>query len=144
MMVKNISIILIVAILLSACPMAFAAEVIYNATGMEEYAIAVPASLSPGENGTVTLSGTWADNRVAIVTADPTATFVSYSTNDKKVLNIDFNGMREVGSNTGSQIFTEETFVEAIQIAPFGGWIGQFDYSISFEDVSTMLDANHS
>lgn len=138
-MKKILSLTLAVMLLVSAIPTAFAADVdytqgtqvVYTATGSESYTITVPALLAPGGNGTVTLEGTWADNRIITVTAEPTVTLTnSIKADDQKVLDVTFAGISEAGSNTGSQTFTEGVAVAAIKNALFGTWSGKFNYNV--------------
>ena len=137
-MKKIISFVLAALMLVSAVPTALATndysqgtQVVYEATGSESYTITVPALLAPGGNGTVTLQGTWADNRIITVTADPTVTLTnSIKAEDQKVLNVHFDGISEAGSNTGSQTFTEDVSVDNITNALFGTWSGKFNYNV--------------
>lgn len=142
-MKRIFSLMLAVLLLVSAIPTALAAndysqgtQVVYEATGSESYTVTVPAQLAPGGNGTVTLSGTWADNRIVTVTSDPTVTLTnSIKAEDQKVLNVNFNGISEAGSNTGSQTFTEGVSVDDITNALFGIWSGRFNYNVNIADV---------
>lgn len=138
-MKKIVSLALAVIMLLSVCPMVYAADVdytqgtqvVYEATSSEAYTITVPALLAPGGSGTVTLSGTWADNRTITVTADPSVTLTnSIKAEDQKVLTVYFDGISEAGSNTGSQTFTETVSVDNITNALFGTWSGKFNYNV--------------
>lgn len=144
-MKKFISFLLAALMLVSAVPTTFATndytagtKVEYTATGSESYTITVPAQLAPGGSGTVTLSGTWADNRIVTVTADPTVTLTnSIKAEDQKVLNVTFAGISEAGSNTGSQTFTEDVAVANIENALFGTWSGKFNYNVEVADVTS-------
>lgn len=143
-MKKAISFVLAALMLVSAVPTALATndytqgtQVVYTATGSESYTITVPAQLAPGGNGTVTLQGTWADNRIITVTAEPTVTLTnSIKAEDQKVLNVHFDGISEAGSNTGSQTFTEAVSVEGIENALFGTWNGKFNYNVEASEQS--------
>ena len=143
-MKKAISFILAALMLVSAVPISLATndysagtKVEYVASGSESYTITVPALLAPGGSGTVTLSGTWADNRIVTVTADPTVTLKnSIKETDTKTLNVNFNGISEAGSNTGSQTFTEGISVDSIANALFGTWSGKFNYNVDIESES--------
>ena len=143
-MKKIISFVLAAVLLVSAVPTALATndysqgtQVVYEATGSESYTITVPAQLAPGGSGTVTLSGTWADNRIVTVTADPTVTLKnSIKAEDQKVLNVNFDGISEAGSNIGSQTFTEGVSVDDITNALFGTWSGKFNYNVAMSDVA--------
>lgn len=146
-MKKFISFLLAAVLLVSAVPTVSATndyrqgtQVVYEATSNEAYTITVPAKLAPGGNGTVTLSGTWADNRIVTVTADQTVTLKnSIKETDTKTLNVNFNGIREAGSNTGSQTFTESVSVADITNALFGTWSGKFFYNVDFETVEPTV-----
>lgn len=112
-------------------------QVIYEATGSESYTITVPAVLAPGGEGTVTLSGTWADNRIVTVTADKTVTLTnSILASDTKILDIDFTdedgvyGISEKGNNTEAQTFTQQISVAEVDNALFGTWSGKFNYNV--------------
>lgn len=137
-MKKIISFVLAALMLVSAVPAALATndytqgtQVVYTATGSESYTITVPALLTPGSNGTVTLQGTWAENRTINVTAESTVTLTnSIKAEDKKVLDVTFDGISEAGSNTGSQTFTESVSVADIENALFGTWSGKFNYNV--------------
>ena len=142
-MKKAISFVLAALMLVSAVPTAMATndytqgtQVVYQSSGSEAYTITVPALLSPGESGTVTLSGTWAENRIVTVTADPTVTLKnSIKETDTKTLNVNFDGISEAGSNTGSQTFTESVSVDNITNALFGTWSGKFNYNVEMTNV---------
>lgn len=137
-MKKAISFVLAALMLVSAVPMAHATndytagtKVEYTAANNEAYTITVPAQLAPGGSGTVTLQGTWADNRIITVTAEPTVTLTnSIKAEDQKVLNVNFDGISEAGSNTSKQTFTEPVSVEGISNALFGTWSGKFNYNV--------------
>ena len=149
-MKKAISFVLAALMLVSAVPTALATndytqgtQVVYTATGSESYTITVPAQLAPGGNGTVTLQGTWADNRIITVTAEPTVTLTnSIKAEDQKVLNVHFDGISEAGSNIGSQTFTEGVSVDDITNALFGTWSGKFNYNVDVTDTFTAETAS--
>ena len=147
-MKKFISFLLVAVLLVSAVPTALATndysqgtQVVYQATGSESYTITVPAQLAPGGNGTVTLQGTWADNRIITVTAEPTVTLTnSIKAEDQKVLNVHFDGISEAGSNIGSQTFTEVVSVDDITNALFGTWSGKFNYNVEINSQNNSED----
>ena len=134
------------SLLVAAMPTVFAAEthdysygteVMYQSTGSENYMITVPAKLTPGQGGTVTLKGTWADNRIVTVTADSTVTMQNnINSQDEKVLNIFFTGISEKGNNTAEQTFTNTVLVDNISDALFGVWKGKFNYNVSVKDAT--------
>lgn len=144
-MKKIISFALAACMLLSIVPMASAArdytqgtQVVYTSSGTENYTITVPALLAPGGDGTVTLSGTWAENRVITVTAESTVTLKnSIKETDTKTLNVNFDGISEAGNNTGSQTFTESVSVDSITNALFGTWSGKFNYNVEISNLAS-------
>ena len=151
MMKKVISLLLIVVMVCSLGVTAFAAiwesvdtdytngtQVQYVGQGAESYTITVPARLTPGDEGTVTLSGTWASNHTVKVTADATVTLTnSINANDKKVLNVTFAGIEKAGDNTVSRTYTEKVAVAEMPAdALFGTWSGTFYYNVSMSDVA--------
>lgn len=118
-------------------------QVVYEATGTESYTITVPALLTPGAEGTVTLNGVWADNRIITVTADATVTLSnSIWSADQKILDIDFTdgngvyGISKRGNNTQSQTFTQQISVANIENALFGVWSGRFNYNVALSDAT--------
>lgn len=125
-----ISLLLTVMLVFSAVPMAYAADtqdyslgtaVKYTATNNENYTITVPAKLAPGGEGTVTLDGFWASNTVVSVTAEENVVLTnSINANDKKTLDVYFDGISEAGDNNGKQSFTAPVSVANIENALFG------------------------
>lgn len=106
----------------------------------ESYTITVPAKLAPGAEGTVTLSGAWASNRVVTVTAESSVTLVNnIASLDQKILDVLFDGISETGSNTEAQTFTEKISVADIEAALFGTWSGKFNYNV---DATDYIDLN--
>ena len=139
-MKRIVSLLLAVAMSVSAVPTAFAADtqdyslgtqVVFTAANNENYTITVPASLNPGQSGTVTLEGYWPDSKTVTVTAEKTVTLKnSIKAADTKTLNVTFLGISEAGSNTSKQTFTEPVSVEGISNALFGTWSGKFNYNV--------------
>lgn len=143
-MKKMLSILLAAVMLVSAVPTAFAADtrdysqgtqVVFEAANNESYTITVPASLQPGQSGTVTLSGSWPSNKTISVTAESTVTLTnSILETDQKVLDITFLGIEKAGNDTTAQTFTETVSVEGIENALFGTWSGKFNYNVDASD----------
>ena len=142
-MKKAISILLIVAVVCSMGISAFATndytagtKVEYVGQGAESYTITVPALMNPGDEGTVTLSGTWASNRRVTVTAEETVTLAnSINANDTKVLDITFAGIAKNGDNTEAKTYTETVAVADMPAdALFGTWSGTFNYDVSISN----------
>ena len=147
-MKRILSLLLAILLLVSAVPTALATndytqgtQVVYTATGSESYTITVPAQLAPGSSGTVTLEGTWADNRIVIVTADPTVTLKnSIKETDTKTLNVNFAGISKAGDNAQARTYTETVSVDDITNALFGTWNGKFNYNVEIENVPDPLN----
>jgi hypothetical protein len=142
-MKKAISLLLIVVMVCSLGITAIATndytqgtQVQYVGGGAESYTITVPAQLTPGSEGTVTLSGTWASNHTVKVTADATVTLTnSINANDKKVLNVTFAGIEKIGDNTVSRTYTEKVAVAEMPTdALFGTWSGRFNYNVEMSE----------
>ena len=136
---KFVSLLLAMVMAASLAVPAFAetqsTTVTYTGTGVESYTVTVPATLAPGESGDVSVSGTWASNRIFTVNA-PTSVTLTNSINpkDTKTLNIDFNGIELAGDNC-SEILTRGSIqVENISNALFGTWTGTITYDISIRD----------
>ena len=139
-MKRIVSLLLAGVMMVSAVPVTYAADtqdhslgtqVVFTAANNENYTITVPASLNPGQSGTVTLDGYWPDSKTVTVTAEKTVTLKnSIKAADTKTLNVTFLGISEAGSNTSKQTFTEPVSVEGISNALFGTWSGKFNYNV--------------
>ena len=149
---KILSLILSAALTMSAMPVVFATneynsatpnadigtQVNYVATGSESYTITVPALLHPSDEGTVTLTGTWASDRTVSVTADESVTLINQLNNtDSADLDITFLGLHKEGSNVSKQLFSEHIVVAEMPAnALFGTWRGIFNYNVEIADVT--------
>ncbi len=144
-MKKILSLTLAVMLLVSAIPTAFAAEtqdytmgtaVSYTADdeANREYTITVPASMEPGQSGTVTLKGKWASDETVKVTADANVVLTnSINAADTKTLAITFAGIEKAGDNVEEKTYTESVSVAAMPAdALFGTWSGKFNYNVDF------------
>ena len=149
-MKKILSLTLAIMLLVSMIPTAFATTNYTNGTQVEyiadadtnrEYTITVPALLNPGQSGTVTLKGMWASNETIKVTADATVELTnSINPNDKKVLNIGFNGIEKAGDNTVEKTYTESVSVAAMPAdALFGIWSGKFNYNVEYVEPVKLI-----
>lgn len=159
-MKKIVSLALAGIMLLSACPMVYAAEgevdytqgtsVTYtadkdangdNISDSEAYTVTVPATMAPGGTSEVYVAGTWASNRKLVVTADATVTLTNSITGgDEKVLNVNFDGIGLAGDNEyaitkANDGATVAISIDNIEDALFGTWSGHFDYTVGMEDV---------
>ena len=103
----------------------------YTAANTEAYTITVPARLTPGQSGTVTLEGQWSSDSTIQVTADESVDLINnLNSSDKTNLEIEFLGITAPGSNTERQTFTETVKVNPISNAVFGVWSGHFNYYV--------------
>ena len=145
-MKKVFSLLLAVLMLISALPVAYATNTVtnesegnattavtYTAANAESWTITVPAALAPGgSSGTVTLTGKWPSNKTISVTAQETVTMTnSISKGDEKILDVNFDGISEAGSDTASQTFKKAVSVDPIENALFGTWSGHFYYNVN-------------
>ena len=142
-MKKIVSLVLVLLVVVSMIPTVLANEtdykngtkVTYSAPGNETYTVTVPAELAPGGSGEVTLSGTWATNRVVKVVAAQTVTLTNdIDPSEQRVLDVKFDGIQEAGSNAVSQTFTQPISVGDIEDALFGVWSGKFYYTVTVDD----------
>ena len=139
---KDSSITLAVLMLLSAVPMAMAADVDVSEgttiklvgsqeeTG-ESYTVTVPATLAPGESGTVTASGSWSSKQTLKVTA-PNSVTLSYGEQTMDV-GITFAGIEQVGSDTAASSTTAIVSVADVSVL-FGTWTGTLNYTVELDD----------
>ena len=136
------SILLAGIMILSLCVPAFADEgtggqstnVEYTALNNESYLLTVPANMTPGETGNVSLTGSWPSTRTMKVTADSNVILTnSINTNDKKTLTISFNEIALAGNNNETVSATGEVSVQDITNANFGEWAGRFSYYVNGE-----------
>ena len=106
--------------------------VTYTGVGTESYTVTVPASLTPGESGDVSVSGIWATNRKLTVTAPSTVTLTnSINSSDTKTLAVTFDGIAKTGDNTVGVSETKTITVADITDALFGTWSGVISYTVS-------------
>ena len=98
----------------------------------ETYNVTVPASLKPGDVGTVEIEGTWPSNSKITITAPTSVTLTnSINSKDTKTLNIEFAGIEASGSNDSTIHRTENISVGEIKDALFGTWTGTITYNIT-------------
>lgn len=143
-MKRILSLVLLAAMIMSTVPFAYATnnydqgtQVVYNAANNENWTITVPAKLSPGQSGTVTLDGYWPSNKTISVDADDTVTLKnSILQSDTKTLDITFNGITKIGNNTEKSTAFATVSVAPIQDALFGTWSGSFYYNVETSEQS--------
>lgn len=114
------------------------------ADNQEYYTVTVPALLAPGGSGNVTAKGTWASNRQLNVTLkEDTVTLTNtISGGDEKVLDLTFENIALVGSNTAAVSETKPVSVADISAALFGEWTGHFEYNVEMVDVVAATGIN--
>ena len=136
------SILLAGIMILGLCVPAFADEgtggqstnVEYTALNNESYLLTVPANMTPGETGNVSLTGSWPSTRTMKVTADANVVLTnSINAADKKTLTISFNEIALAGNNNETVSATGEVSVQDITNANFGEWTGRFSYYVNGE-----------
>ena len=150
-MKRILSLLLSTALVISAIPMAYATntntsetpdnpigtQVTYtNEQASEWYSVSIPSKMRPGDTGTVSLEGEWANNRVVHVTADATVTLVNQLNKiDSAELAITFPGIHKEGDNTIKKVYSEYISVANMPAnALFGTWQGIFNYNVEITD----------
>ena len=148
-MKKALLLSLVVSMMMSAMPTAYAAdthdynqgtqvEYVANADANRAYTITVPAKMIPklGQEvtGIVVLEGTWASNETVIVTADPSVTLKNnINESDTHTLAVNLTKMEYTGDDTESKRHEGTvTLAEMPAAALFGTWFGQFNYNVDF------------
>lgn len=142
-MKKYLLIFLLLSIVSLFCYITFADSeystlVEYLGEGTEEFTLTVPAKLAPNTSGEVKVTGVWPSNRQLIVDADNTVELVNEgNVLNKKVLNIDFEGIKLKGNDVTSVAQTENIYVAKMpDDVLFGKWTGKFNYQVVMADVS--------
>ena len=133
-MKKFISLTLAMLMVCSMGMTAFAADsttVTYVGQGTEAYTVTVPASMNPGDTGTITVKGTWPTTKQLSVSAPDSVTLTCDIDGSTKTLDIDYDGLTVDGSNTTELNETETISVGEITDAIFGTWTGTITYTIS-------------
>jgi hypothetical protein len=135
-MKKILSLTLAVVLLVSAIPTAFAADQDYSlgtavtVTGAGgEYTVTVPATLIPGQTGTVTAKGYWAADNTLKVTAPETIEVTNTETNQKATINVDFDGIESLGDDLEELTKTASISVDKGN-TKFGTWTGTIVYNV--------------
>lgn len=154
-MKKLVSLLLVMSVILSMSVVAFADEntddytngtaVIYGddddeiaEMGTQAYEITVPALMSPGESGTVAVTGTWASVSTLTVSASETVEMQCNLSDNSKTLAVTFAGIESAGSDIEEMSLTAGITVadwsEAVTAPLFGEWSGTITYTAAFED----------
>ena len=136
-MKKILSLTLAALMVVSMVPTAFAAEnqdyslgtavTVEGAGG--EYTVTVPATLEPGQTGTVTAKGYWAAEDTLKVTAPETIEVTNTVTNQKATVNVDFDGIESLGDDLEELTKTASISVDKGN-TKFGTWTGTIVYNV--------------
>lgn len=105
-------------------------------TTSEKWELNVPAELSPGESGVVTLSGMWPANRTINITCGSNVVLTSnIDRNDTISVGITFSGLSLKGSNSANVSGTSNIAVANVDASTlFGSWDGSIKYYIGSKD----------
>lgn len=140
---KIVSLLLIAAMVYAMCPSIFAVEYQINSerdvmvtSNSEYYTVTVPAQLTPGSSGIITAVGNWDNSRVLTVSASDSVVLTnSIDSEDTKTLNVMFDGISQVGNNSGNIMITKDISVDGIENALFGLWSGKIQYTVCMADI---------
>ena len=125
---------------------AFAGNTVtHTGTGTESFTVTVPASLEPGQNGSVSVAGTWASWRTVTVSAPANVKLTnSKDASESETVAITFAGITKEGSDSAASNASESISVAAPTGALFGDWSGSFQYTVSIagDPVTVSFAAN--
>lgn len=143
-MKKILSLTLVVMLLVSAIPTAFAADQDYSlgtAVTVEgaggEYTVTVPATLTVNQVGTVTAKGYWASGETLKVTAPETIEVTNTKTNQKATVNVDFDGIESLGNDLEEMNVPVDISIDAGN-TKFGTWKGTIVYTVDLIEPDTL------
>lgn len=144
-MKKILSLALAVMMLVSAVPMVYAADIGFGQSttitlygeDAESYSIDVPATLQPGQSGTVSVSGKWGSNKTMTVTCPDTVTL--YYGEQSMNVGIEFADIALVGSDTEGVSTTSTVSVNDAS-ALFGTWTGVLNYEIELVEEAQLIN----
>ncbi len=128
---------------------AFAAEqatvITYVGQAVEEYEVTVPANLTPGDATTIDITGAWPAHKELKVTAPETVTLTSEFGGESRTIDVDFAGVKQLGSNTSEISLTADISVgEMPSDILFGTWTGTITYEVSLDQQSFSVGATDS
>ena len=105
----------------------------------ESYQVTVPSELSPGDTGTISVSGSWNSEQILTVSC-PDKVTLNYKDQYLDV-HVDFEGISVQGSDTKAITAETEGATKNIHIEDatvmFGNWTGVLDYSVNLISVSS-------
>lgn len=149
-MKKSISLILILCCMLSALSAyavnedSAATKVVYNGSGESYYELDVPSKMSPGDSGTVSLTGTWEASRVIKVTSDWDVAMRNKSDGEEIYLDVFFDGIKAFGDNVNEISVSEDIYVDYMGDIFFGVWNGVFNYYVDVANVEMYTGSEHA
>ena len=146
-MKKILSLTLAVMLVVSAIPTAFAAETqdysLGTAVTVEgaggEYTVTVPATLEPGQTGTVTAKGYWASHQILKISA-PETIEVTDGTKTTNV-NVSFAGIESKGNDLEEMNVPVSISIDDGGIK-FGKWTGTIVYDVELETEKIAFTLN--
>lgn len=145
-MKKILSLTLAVMLLVSAIPTAFAAETQDYSLGTAvtvtgaggDYTVTVPATLTPGQTGTVTASGYWSSDEVLYVTVPSTVEVRNGSQTAN--INVSFDGIKANGNYIEGMNIPVNISIDNGGIL-FGEWTGIIEYDVELISLITFTIA---
>lgn len=154
-MKKILSLALAAVMLVSALPVAYAADVpVEQGTAVtligeaeSDYTITVPAQLQPGQSGTVTVQGIWSVYESITVSTASTVKLISQDTlyyDEKSVTaNVEFDGIEADGQDSTKVTVTGDIAIADMdKSALFGTWTGLIEYDVETIDRVSRFSFN--
>lgn len=145
-MKRILSVLMVVVMLVSATPTAFASDssegtdiVMIGEYATEAYTVTVPAQLAPGESGEVVVKGGWRPSKMVTVSC-PNSVTLTYEGQTIDV-GVNFPGITQAGSMDDAINRVETISVESKSVA-FGTWTGHLSYTVSFSEF-IIIDASY-
>jgi len=114
--------------------------VTYTGTGVEQYEVTVPASLTPGTAGSIEVGGTWSSRKKLTVTAPETVTLTCDLDGNTETLDVEFGDIILNGSNTESLSASVPISIEEMKTNNlFGTWTGKLVYSVNLVETGEHI-----
>ena len=138
---KFVSLLLAMVMAASLAVPAFAAEdyfttVSYTSDSTENYRVTVPATLSPGSIGEITVTGSWPKAKSVKITVQSTVTLTNdINERDTKTVKVNLSQSTFPGDNNHQVAAVSSISVSDIENALFGTWSGIITYSIELKTI---------
>ena len=140
-MKKILSLALASAMIVTALPVAYAAETQDYSLGTAvnlvgpggAYTVTVPASMELGQVGTVTANGYWKSYETLIVTADDEIEVTNAETRKTTTVKVNFDGIESLGNDLGEMTIPVDISLDDSNII-FGSWSGVIEYNVQLND----------